>query len=253
MVLSFLLKNYASANHWLAQQKVSRWLHEIDANCDVVNRILVGNKNDDPDRKVIEQKSREHFCIQFFRLCWRRMPGDLQTKWEFSCLRLLPRTTSMWRRCSGPSPPWSSSPRRTRRSDLMIRQKSTLQKAGIPGQARRRIRKASAANNDKLDRLFLSWQIRFSDFYCTILIKMLGVCSRASKMVNSKLLCGSCMIITWHSNCPIKGLFSEHCKVGHYIRVISRPSIWRGTKRLDVWTQAILHRFVLVANSWLTA
>ena len=31
---------------------VKRWLHEIDANCDVVNRILVGNKNDDPDRKV---------------------------------------------------------------------------------------------------------------------------------------------------------------------------------------------------------
>ena len=32
---------------------VARWLHEIDANCDVVNRILVGNKNDDPDRKVV--------------------------------------------------------------------------------------------------------------------------------------------------------------------------------------------------------
>ena len=31
-----------------------RWLHEIDANCDVVNRILVGNKNDDPDRKVLK-------------------------------------------------------------------------------------------------------------------------------------------------------------------------------------------------------
>ena len=31
---------------------VKRWLHEIDANCDVVNRILVGNKNDDPERKV---------------------------------------------------------------------------------------------------------------------------------------------------------------------------------------------------------
>ena len=32
---------------------VKRWLHEIDQNCDVVNRILVGNKNDDPERKVI--------------------------------------------------------------------------------------------------------------------------------------------------------------------------------------------------------
>merc|ERR1712110_597027 len=29
---------------------VKRWLHEIDANCDVVNRILVGNKNDDPSK-----------------------------------------------------------------------------------------------------------------------------------------------------------------------------------------------------------
>ena len=35
---------------------VKRWLHEIDQNCDVVNRILVGNKNDDPERKVILQK-----------------------------------------------------------------------------------------------------------------------------------------------------------------------------------------------------
>ena len=31
---------------------VKRWLHEIDQNCEVVNRILVGNKNDDPERKV---------------------------------------------------------------------------------------------------------------------------------------------------------------------------------------------------------
>ena len=31
---------------------VKRWLHEIDTNCEVVNRILVGNKNDDPERKV---------------------------------------------------------------------------------------------------------------------------------------------------------------------------------------------------------
>ena len=34
---------------------VKRWLHEIDANCDVVNRILVGNKNDDPERKVTSE------------------------------------------------------------------------------------------------------------------------------------------------------------------------------------------------------
>ena len=35
---------------------VKRWLHEIDQNCDVVNRILVGNKNDDPDRKVEDRR-----------------------------------------------------------------------------------------------------------------------------------------------------------------------------------------------------
>ena len=47
---------------------MSRWLHEIDANCDVVNRILVGNKNDDPDRKVVEQKSREHFQAKILKV-----------------------------------------------------------------------------------------------------------------------------------------------------------------------------------------
>ena len=39
---------------WLHDVYLPRWLHEIDANCDVVNRILVGNKNDDPDRKVLK-------------------------------------------------------------------------------------------------------------------------------------------------------------------------------------------------------
>ena len=38
---------------------VKRWLHEIDQNCDVVNRILVGNKNDDPDRKVEDDSGSE--------------------------------------------------------------------------------------------------------------------------------------------------------------------------------------------------
>ena len=32
---------------------LSRWLHEIEQNCDDVNRVLVGNKNDDPDRKEV--------------------------------------------------------------------------------------------------------------------------------------------------------------------------------------------------------
>jgi len=43
---------------------VKRWLHEIDANCDVVNRILVGNKNDDPERKVVLTEDARRFADQ---------------------------------------------------------------------------------------------------------------------------------------------------------------------------------------------
>jgi len=43
---------------------VKRWLHEIDQNCDVVNRILVGNKNDDPDRKVVLTDDAKRFADQ---------------------------------------------------------------------------------------------------------------------------------------------------------------------------------------------
>jgi len=43
---------------------VKRWLHEIDQNCDVVNRILVGNKNDDPDRKVVLSEDARRFAQQ---------------------------------------------------------------------------------------------------------------------------------------------------------------------------------------------
>lgn len=43
---------------------VRRWLHEIDNNCDVVNRILVGNKDDDPDRKVVVTDDAQTFAQQ---------------------------------------------------------------------------------------------------------------------------------------------------------------------------------------------
>ncbi|KAK6184359.1 ras-related protein Rab-35 [Patella vulgata] len=43
---------------------VKRWLHEIDQNCDVVNRILVGNKDDDPDRKVVLTHDAQRFADQ---------------------------------------------------------------------------------------------------------------------------------------------------------------------------------------------
>ncbi|RXG59657.1 Ras-related protein Rab-35 [Armadillidium vulgare] len=44
---------------------VKRWLHEIDQNCEVVNRILVvGNKNDCPDRKVVLHEDAKRFADQ---------------------------------------------------------------------------------------------------------------------------------------------------------------------------------------------
>ncbi|KAF6216633.1 hypothetical protein GE061_000978 [Apolygus lucorum] len=43
---------------------VKRWLHEIDQNCEVVNRILVGNKNDSLDRKVVLTEDAQRFADQ---------------------------------------------------------------------------------------------------------------------------------------------------------------------------------------------
>lgn len=38
---------------------ISRWLSEIENNCEVENRILVGNKNDDPSSKVVLTKDAQ--------------------------------------------------------------------------------------------------------------------------------------------------------------------------------------------------
>jgi Ras-related protein Rab-35 len=43
---------------------VKRWLHEIDQNCELVNRILVGNKNDDPNTKVVLTEDAQRFADQ---------------------------------------------------------------------------------------------------------------------------------------------------------------------------------------------
>ncbi|XP_002735152.1 ras-related protein Rab-35-like [Saccoglossus kowalevskii] len=43
---------------------VKRWLHEIDQNCDDVARILVGNKNDCPERKVVVTEDAKRFSEQ---------------------------------------------------------------------------------------------------------------------------------------------------------------------------------------------
>ncbi|KAL1454143.1 hypothetical protein WDU94_010424 [Cyamophila willieti] len=43
---------------------VRRWLLEIENNCEVVNRILVGNKNDDPQQKVVLTEDAQRFANQ---------------------------------------------------------------------------------------------------------------------------------------------------------------------------------------------
>lgn len=43
---------------------VKRWLQEIDSNCEVVNKVLVGNKNDDPQRKVVLTEDAQRFAEQ---------------------------------------------------------------------------------------------------------------------------------------------------------------------------------------------
>ncbi|VDM62983.1 unnamed protein product [Angiostrongylus costaricensis] len=49
---------------------VKRWLHEIDANCESVQKILVGNKNEDPQRRVVLESDARQFAdtmhIRFF-------------------------------------------------------------------------------------------------------------------------------------------------------------------------------------------
>ena len=44
---------------------ITRWLHEIDNNCQgVVHRVLVGNKNEGPEGKVVPLEDAEQFASQ---------------------------------------------------------------------------------------------------------------------------------------------------------------------------------------------
>lgn len=43
---------------------IQRWLKEIDQNCDVVNRILVGNKDDNPEKKIVCTEDAQRFADQ---------------------------------------------------------------------------------------------------------------------------------------------------------------------------------------------
>lgn len=43
---------------------VKRWLHEINQNCDDVSRILVGNKCEDPERRVVLKEDASRLASQ---------------------------------------------------------------------------------------------------------------------------------------------------------------------------------------------
>jgi Ras-related protein Rab-35 len=45
-------------------KSIKRWLQEIDHNCENVGRILVGNKIDDPEKKVVPKDEAQHFADQ---------------------------------------------------------------------------------------------------------------------------------------------------------------------------------------------
>ena len=45
-------------------KSIRKWLHEIDQNCDRVSRVLVGNKDDDRDKKVVPLVEVQQFADQ---------------------------------------------------------------------------------------------------------------------------------------------------------------------------------------------
>ncbi|VDD86617.1 unnamed protein product [Enterobius vermicularis] len=66
---------------------VKRWLHEIDTNCDNVQKILVGNKADDPDRRVVLEVDAKKFAetmgIQFFETSAKE---NINVEEMFNCI-----------------------------------------------------------------------------------------------------------------------------------------------------------------------
>ncbi|KAI1232963.1 hypothetical protein IHE44_0006150 [Lamprotornis superbus] len=66
---------------------VKRWLHEINQNCDDVCRILVGNKNDDPDRKVVETEDAYKFAGQMeIQLFETSAKENINVEEMFNCI-----------------------------------------------------------------------------------------------------------------------------------------------------------------------
>uniref|UniRef100_A0A3B3T5L8 Ras-related protein Rab-35 n=1 Tax=Paramormyrops kingsleyae TaxID=1676925 RepID=A0A3B3T5L8_9TELE len=66
---------------------VKRWLHEINQNCDNVCRILVGNKNDDPNSKVVETNDAQKFAEQMgIRLFETSAKENVNVEDMFNCI-----------------------------------------------------------------------------------------------------------------------------------------------------------------------
>ncbi|XP_048875179.1 ras-related protein Rab-35-like [Brienomyrus brachyistius] len=66
---------------------VKRWLHEINQNCDNVCRILVGNKNDDPNSKVVETNDAQKFAEQMgIRLFETSAKENINVEDMFNCI-----------------------------------------------------------------------------------------------------------------------------------------------------------------------
>ncbi|KAK0418433.1 hypothetical protein QR680_013553 [Steinernema hermaphroditum] len=69
---------------------VKRWLHEIDTNCDSVQKVLVGNKADDPDRRVVTEADARRFAdsmrIPFFETSAKE---NMNVEEMFNCITKL--------------------------------------------------------------------------------------------------------------------------------------------------------------------
>lgn len=69
---------------------VKRWLHEIEQNCDVVNRVLVGNKNDAPNQKVVLTEDAQRFANQMGIQLFETSAKDNINVEEVCCASFLP-------------------------------------------------------------------------------------------------------------------------------------------------------------------
>uniref|UniRef100_A0A914BWX9 Ras-related protein Rab-35 n=1 Tax=Acrobeloides nanus TaxID=290746 RepID=A0A914BWX9_9BILA len=69
---------------------VKRWLHEIENNCDNVQKILVGNKVDDPERRVVVDSDAKRFAetikINYFETSAKE---NLNVEAMFNCITKL--------------------------------------------------------------------------------------------------------------------------------------------------------------------